>query len=56
MARASGSYPLCPEFKSLSRHQKEKILSCEGIFFYFVILKENVLREESFIYKEIKYK
>ena len=23
MARASGSYPLCPEFKSLSRHQKK---------------------------------
>ncbi len=34
LARASGSYPLCPEFKSLYRHQ-HKILTRKGLFLCF---------------------
>ena len=34
MARACGSYPQCPRFESVRRHQKESETSEEEVFFY----------------------
>ena len=33
LARACGSYPQCPEFKSLCRHQMQKRVPFEGLYF-----------------------
>ena len=46
MARASGSYPLCPEFKSLSRHQttKKRVLERE---LFFHVSKNLEIRDET---------
>ncbi len=42
LARANGSYPLCPEFKSLCRHHNE--------------IKRNCVSHSSFFYTYINYR